>query len=164
MGRPPVYAPQVWEEVLLQISRGEFVYVIADQPGMPSVSGIKHKVENDPAFAADYARAREAQSHAHAERGVMAARNATPETAQAARLQFDAERWMAGKLAPRTYGDRIQQDVQVNGTLDVNELKKESKEQLLERLRVLEAETPGAQYGAEAEAVGEACKGERSPL
>lgn len=140
MGRPVIYNDDMWAEVLEQISSGEFVRVIAERPGMPSVSGIKRKIESDPVFAAAYAEARVEQSHAHAERGVMAACNATPETAQAARLQFDAERWIAGKLAPRAYGDRIQQEVQVNGTLDVNELKKQSKEELLEQLRVLEAE------------------------
>ena len=140
MGRPVVYNDDVWTEVLEQISSGEFVRVIAERPGMPSVGGIKRKIEADPEFAAAYASAREQQSHAHAERGVMAARNATPETAHMARLQFDAERWLAGKLAPRTYGDKIQQEVQVSGALDVNELRKESKEQLLERLRVLETE------------------------
>ena len=140
MGRPVIYTDEVWTEVLEQISGGEFVRVVAERPRMPSVGGIKRKIESDPAFAAAYAEARVEQSHAHAERGVMAARNATPETAQTARLQFDAERWLAAKLAPRTYGEKIQQEVQVSGALDVNEPKKESKEQLLERLRVLETE------------------------
>jgi len=37
-----------------------------------------------------------------------------------ARLQFDARRWMAGKLAPKTYGDR--QTVDVNhGLQDVDD-------------------------------------------
>ena len=143
MGRPAVYNDDVWTEVLEQISSGEFVRVIAERPGMPSVSGIKRKVASDPAFAAAYNEARVEQSHAHAERSVMAARNATPDTAQMARLQFDAERWMAGKLAPRTYGDKIQQEVQMSGALDVNELKKESREQLLARLRELEGKASG---------------------
>lgn len=54
--------------------------------------------------AAQVARAREAQAHAIAEMALEEAVNA--KDAGLARLAFDARRWFAGKMMPRTYGDR----------------------------------------------------------
>jgi hypothetical protein len=46
----------------------------------------------------------------------MAARSATPFTATAAKVQFEGDKWMAAKLMPHVYGDRLA----VDATSDVN--------------------------------------------
>lgn len=55
-----------------------------------------------------YARAREAQAHALADEVLEIADAATPETVQVAKLRTDSRKWMASKLLPREYGDRIE--------------------------------------------------------
>ena len=54
--------------------------------------------------------ARALQAHALAEETweiVDEARDGTTEEIQAARLRFDQRRWMAGKLLPKVYGDKL---------------------------------------------------------
>lgn len=67
-------------------------------------------------FQPQYARAREAQVHVLAEDVIRIADD--PDLApDAKRVMVDARKWYAGKIAPKTYGDRIQQDVTVNLSL-----------------------------------------------
>lgn len=40
------------------------------------------------------------------------------ENIQRARLRFDARRWYLSKLAPKRFGDKIQQDIEVKGQID----------------------------------------------
>lgn len=59
-------------------------------------------------FAPLYARARELQAHAVAEQVMALAAEATPANYNAIRVQVDAAKWMAAKLAPKHYSDRQQ--------------------------------------------------------
>ena len=55
-----------------------------------------------------YAHAREDAADLWAEKAVAVAMKADPITATSARLKYDAMRWFAAKLAPKTYGDKLQ--------------------------------------------------------
>jgi len=63
-------------------------------------------------FAEQYARAREDQAENLVARAMKIVDEVKAETAEVsrARLQFDAFRWHAGKLAPKKYGDRVEHD------------------------------------------------------
>ena len=59
-----------------------------------------------------------------------------PEHVQRARLRVDSRKWMASKLAPKIYGDRVQ--VQTNNNEETEQLKAELKalrEQLAEKAK-----------------------------
>jgi hypothetical protein len=56
-------------------------------------------------FRQQYARAKEAQGHVQADRGLKDALTATD--ASLGRLKFDARKWAASKLAPKQYGDKL---------------------------------------------------------
>ena len=45
--------------------------------------------------------------------------SATPETAQAVRVKYDALRWYASKLGPKTYGDKLQHTGEDGGAVQV---------------------------------------------
>jgi hypothetical protein len=64
-----------------------------------------------------YARAREEQADTLAAKIMTVVDGVEPEPGKVskARLQFDAYRWHAGKLAPKKYGDRISHDVKGPG-------------------------------------------------
>lgn len=64
----------------------------------------------DSEFGADYAHARVAQAHAMADAVIALADSATPENAAAVRLMIDARKWLASKIAPKIYGERVQVD------------------------------------------------------
>ena len=72
-----------------------------------------------PAFSAMFARAREDCGDTMAEAAVAVAMTATPETAQAVRVKYDALRWYASKLGPKVYGDRTQLVGKITHQVDI---------------------------------------------
>ena len=70
-----------------------------------------------PAHAEQYARARESQAEVHADRIASLADDVLAGTydAQSGRVAIDALKWVASKLKPKVYGDRIE----VSGKQDV---------------------------------------------
>lgn len=64
-------------------------------------------------FMEQYARAREIQAEILAEDIISLADSAVEDGAAVAkaRLQVDARKWYASKMAPKRYGDRIQHDL-----------------------------------------------------
>ena len=62
------------------------------------------------AFRRQYALACEIRADVFADEIVELADAATPENANAVRLQVDAQKWIASRLLPKKYGDRLQGD------------------------------------------------------
>ena len=111
MGAPPfAWTPEIEAEIFDRMVSGESILTIcgvARDSFLPSERTFYKRALNDPEFALNYARAREAQGHREAEEIREIADAATPENVQVARLQVDARKWRAGKLAPKVYGDKI---------------------------------------------------------
>lgn len=63
-----------------------------------------------------YSRARAEQANHYADEALEIADSpaTTTEEVQRNRLRVDTRKWLASKLAPRLYGDRVQQDVTVH--------------------------------------------------
>jgi predicted 2-oxoglutarate/Fe(II)-dependent dioxygenase YbiX len=82
---------------------------------MATVLAWLHRYEE---FHEQYVRAREIQAEIMAEDIIMYADTATEETSAIAkaRLQVDARKWYASKVATRRYGDRIQHDQRITIT------------------------------------------------
>ena len=76
---------------------------------MPKKTAIYSWLEKYPTFAEKYTRAREKQADLFAAQIVTIADNATD--ANLARLQMDARKWAASKMAPKKYGDRTMTEV-----------------------------------------------------
>jgi hypothetical protein len=72
--------------------------------------------EADPNFASEYARARDEGMDRLAELAAdEACAKHAPHDVQAARLALDARKWFASKVAPRRYGDKLEQKVELSG-------------------------------------------------
>jgi hypothetical protein len=93
--------------VCARISTGELVGDVCADIGVTPWA-ITNWAAQEP-FAPLYARARERQAHAIAEKAYREAEAAHGDSAsvQAARLRFDAGRWLASKIAPKVYGDKL---------------------------------------------------------
>ncbi|OZB20543.1 MAG: hypothetical protein B7X51_16050 [Pseudomonas sp. 34-62-33] len=76
--------------------------------------GMLLKMVADPPYSEQYTRARESAADLFEADIITAAMAVTPETAAADRVQIEALKWVAGRRAPKKYGDRIQQDVTVD--------------------------------------------------
>ena len=123
-GRPSLYTPELAQLLCDRIGSGELAVEIVKEPGMPSFGTIHRWQGERPEFRELYARAREMQAHACAERAVISGRRATAEDANAARVRFDADRWLAARLDPKNYGDRV--DHNIAGDLNIHRVLSEA--------------------------------------
>jgi hypothetical protein len=105
-GRVTAYSVDIAKEILDRMAQGETLLAICQDKHIPSRSSVFRWVDADTdGFRDKYARARESQGHALAEKAYADAMVKGDAAAQ--RLAFDAGRWLAGKVAPRHYGDKI---------------------------------------------------------
>lgn len=123
-GRPSSYTPELAQLLCDRIGAGELAVEIVKEPGMPPFGTIHRWLGAHPEFREAYARAREMQAHACAERAVISGRKATAEDAGAARVRFDADRWLASKLDPKNYGERV--DHNIAGDLNIHRVLSEA--------------------------------------
>lgn len=128
-GRPSVYSPEVASEILDRIAEGESLRSICKDERFPARSTINHWVIDDvDGFSIRYARAREMQAHALAEDTLEISDDGTNdwmkrndpsnpgydangEHLQRSRLRVDARKWIAARILPKVYGDKISQEV-----------------------------------------------------
>jgi hypothetical protein len=149
------FSPEIATEICDRIARGESLRKICGAerddftPSQRTV--FKWLAEND-AFAQQYARARERQADHYVDEivEIADAPNATvgPDgepilrDPQRDRLRVDARKWVAAKLAPKKYGERVAHtgadggaiQVEARRALDARNLDPEKREQLRQML------------------------------
>ena len=115
-GRPSVFTQDTADVICERIAAGESVRQISKSPDMPAQSTIYKWLNENDVFSEQYARARETQAEIYAEEIISIADCSSEEAGAVAkaRLQVDARKWYASKVAPKKYGDRIQQDINAN--------------------------------------------------
>lgn len=101
--------PDVEEIILARLAEGEALAAICDDSRIPvTESAVRARVVDDEVFAARYMRARDIGWDCRGERAVEKTKlEGAAKNPQAARLEFDAERWYLGKMKPKVYGDKI---------------------------------------------------------
>ena len=130
MGRPSTYTDAVAMEICTRMAHGESLRTICDDEHMPNRMTVVYWLADGKhaEFASQYARAREAQADFYADEivqisntpvlGVKTTHKATgTETTEGdmiehRRLQIDARKWYASKLAPKKYGDKVDHTLQ----------------------------------------------------
>jgi hypothetical protein len=122
-GRPSIYTPEIVDAICDAIAKGEGVATICARAGMPAEKTVYLWLD-DPSkaeFLQRYMRAREAQADLLAEQILQIADDGTNDTQKdedgkvrvdqdviaRSRLRVDARKWLAGKLAPKKYGDKL---------------------------------------------------------
>jgi hypothetical protein len=124
MGRPSDYSQDTADAICERIAEGESLRSICRDESMPSLSSVFKWLSAQPEFADQYARGREAQADTLADEIVDIADDGKRDYVDAdgvrtvdhdhiarARLRVDARKWIASKLKPKKYGERIQQEV-----------------------------------------------------
>jgi hypothetical protein len=113
MGRSSIYSDELAAEICERLAAGESLNAICRDERMPSRKVIHEWVADDRnGFRDKYARAREMQADHYADKIAEIAdetkRSTAPDRAQIGRLELDALKWSAAKLAPKKYGDRVE--------------------------------------------------------
>ena len=150
-GRPVVYGIDnpCWQKLCEQISEGKSLSTAIKSEGMPSYQLVMLMLRNNPEFRTMYEKAVESRADRLAEEIIELADQQIPDGlegpmasawVQQKRMQVDARKWVASKLKPKTYGDRI--DVAVtDNRISVMDALKEAKQRVLkDESNVVDAE------------------------
>lgn len=133
-GRPTDYSIELTASICVRLAEGESLRSICRDDDMPSLATIFVWLGKHPEFVDQYARAREEQAETLAseiidiadEECTMVKSSKHPSAAKDGedelevvfdstavarnRLRVDARKWVAAKLKPKVYGDKIQQE------------------------------------------------------
>lgn len=111
MARPRKHdRPKIIKAVCVAISGGQLVNDACKAEGI-TAGQLREWVAVDAKYSALYARAREEQAHAIADEAIALADAAVPGKfgdVDKVRLQVDARKWLASKIAPRLYGEKLE--------------------------------------------------------
>ena len=129
-GRPTKYTKELANFICQLVST--FPYGLSkicyNREDLPHESTIRQWRLDNPEFSAQYARAKLIQADILAEDCLDISDQSTAETYCADRLKIETRKWLASKLLPKQYGDRV-----------VLEQKTEENEQLKAELIALRA-------------------------
>ena len=109
--RPSVYTPNLAAEILNDVANGASARAACLSRGLAVSTFLTWVDEDRDGLSERYARARSTQIDALAEEILDVARSATPENANAKKLEVDALKWILSRRAPAKYGDRVTQEI-----------------------------------------------------
>lgn len=135
-GRPSDYTQEIADEICTRLANGESLRAICGSDRddfMPHIGTVLRWVVAHDAFREQYAKAREVQAETMADEIVSIADGkdlgVEEKVALSARdrLRVDSRKWVASKLLPKKYGDKVQQEITgaEGGPLQVSWLKPE---------------------------------------
>ena len=110
-GRPTVFSDDLADDICAKLAEGKSLASICRENNMPSIRSVYGWLRVYPEFLQAYTRAREDQADTMADIMTDIADTATADTVQQARLRIDTRKWIASKLKPKKYGDKVQQEI-----------------------------------------------------
>lgn len=125
MGRPSKFTTNLADVICEKIADGKSLRAICSDDSMPSKAAVFRWLATNPEFRDQYARAREAQADALADEILDIADDGANDSytdengvtrtdhdvIARSRLRVDARKWIASKLKPKVYGDRVVNEV-----------------------------------------------------
>ncbi len=120
-GRPSSYTQEIADEICALLADGKSLKKICEMDNMPSKATVFNWLAKNEAFLDNYTRAREAQADTLADEICDIADDGTndylsdengrkvvnQEVIARSRLRVEARKWIASKLKPKKYGDRV---------------------------------------------------------
>lgn len=112
----PKFSQALFDKICERIADGESLRTICEQDNMPNKATVFRWLAQDEKLGDQYARAREKQADSLFDECLAIAdqydsseklENDTDHI-QRARLRIDTRKWMAGKLRPKVYGEKLE--------------------------------------------------------
>lgn len=123
MARPSEYSQAKAELICERLANGESLRSICSDDGMPRQATVFRWLASNKEFREQYAHAREAQAELMADQIVEIADDSAndyedtengprlnQEAVARSRLRVEARKWVAAKLKPKVYGDKIEHE------------------------------------------------------
>ena len=117
-GRPSEYNKETGDKICEQLMDGKSLRLICQEEGMPNRSTVFRWIHQNEEFRNQYAHAREEQADLLFDECLSIADQyddnqdkLNVEHIQRAKLRIDTRKWMAGKLRPKKYGEKVQQEL-----------------------------------------------------
>lgn len=126
VGRPSSFTEEIANRICDRIVAGDSLRTVCAAEDMPAPSTVFLWLSKNKEFSEQYARAREAQADAlfdevldiaddgtndwmerHSKDGKSLGWALNGEAVRRSQLRVDARKWMAGKLQPKKYGERL---------------------------------------------------------
>jgi hypothetical protein len=114
MARPSEYDDAKADFICEQLIEGKSLRSVCRDEGMPAQSTICRWLASNETFRKQYAHARELQADTIFDE-VLDIADEKADDVNRSRLRVDARKWMAGKLRPKVYGDKLD----LNASVDV---------------------------------------------
>lgn len=116
VGRPTDFNEALADQLCERLINGESLRKICRDDDMPSASTVCRWLSQNEAFREQYAHARVAQADTLADEILDIADDSSAdetegsvnhEIVQRSRLRIDARKWLAAKMSPKRYGDKV---------------------------------------------------------
>jgi len=110
-----IYTDDLFDYICSELADGKSLKRICEQKGMPDKATFYRWINGDPILCDKYARAKDDSADALSEDIQNIADDVLSGKYEAnnARVAIDAKKWIASKLKPKKYGDKI--DMTTNG-------------------------------------------------
>ena len=135
-GRPSKYTDKIGNEVCARLAQGESMRTIGKDESMPCVRTMFNWLHDHEEFLQQYDRAKAECAEMYAEdiieiaddssndyidvegeNGATGATRLNSEHVQRSRLRIDSRKWIASKLKPKKFGEKI--DANIKGNLGI---------------------------------------------
>lgn len=105
-GRPTIYSPELAAEICRRLAEGMSLRSVCKADDMPDASSVFLWIQVHEEFSKQYARAKEESADAMSEDMLEIADNEAGDV-QRDKLKIDTRKWLASKLKPKKYGDKL---------------------------------------------------------
>ena len=105
-GRPSTYNEDVASDICERLASGRSLRSICAGDDMPSMTTVFKWLGQQPLFAENYTRAREAQADAIVD-DILDIADDKALDPNDRRIRIDARKWLAGKMRPKKYSDKL---------------------------------------------------------
>jgi hypothetical protein len=127
IGRPTDYTPELADNICSQLADGLSMRTVCKPKAMPNKATVFKWLRTNEEFNDQYVKAKEESADALTDEILDIADNCNNdwmenegdstgykingEAVQRSRLRIDSRKWLASKLKPKKYGDKIQQEI-----------------------------------------------------
>jgi hypothetical protein len=128
MGRKSTFTQDIADTICQRLAEGESLRKICSGDDMPAMSSVFKWLGENLAFSEQYARARETQADALADEILDIADDGrndwmestdpnnpgykeNNEAIRRSQMRIDSRKWLAGKMRPKKYGDKVSNEV-----------------------------------------------------